>query len=303
MLKHRSDIQSVVYMLLAPALLWLMWQYGPTMPMWVWVPVYALQLLIAVTFAVMCHNHKHLPMWKNKVLNHLTDNWLTVFYGFPVFAWVPTHMHNHHNHVNTLPDYTRTYRVSEQNNLLTLLSYPTLSGGFQQPAVRAYFSEMWRKDRSKALFLMIQLMSLVLFTGFFLWLDWRLALVYVMIPQQVSLFSVLIFNYVQHIHADEETEYNNSRNFLGRLLNFLLLNNGYHTAHHLWAGVHWSQLPQKHKEVEHLIHPSLNETDFGWYLLRTYVLGMFVAKFRSYNMREARMAGKPLVVEGKPAKA
>lgn len=263
------------------------------MTIWMFWPLYIFQLLIAVTISVICHNHKHLPMWRSKFLNHITDNWLTVFYGFPIFAWVPTHMHNHHQHVNTVEDYTRTYRFTEKSNLLTLLTYPSISGYFQQPAVKAYFWKTWKANKEKGIFLLIQLISLITFTLTAFLIDWQKALIYVVIPQQVSLFAVLIFNYVQHVHTDEESEFNNSRNFVGRLLNFILLNNGYHTVHHMSAGTHWSLAPHKHKEIEHLIHPSLNEKDFGWYLLRNYVLGMIVPKFRSKSMRVARMEGKP----------
>ena len=71
-------------------------------------------------------------MWKNNTLNIITDNILTVLYGFPVFAWIPTHNTNHHVHINKDPDYTKTYMISEKNNLLTLMIYPSISGAVQQ---------------------------------------------------------------------------------------------------------------------------------------------------------------------------
>ena len=53
-------------------------------------------------------------------------------------------------------------------------------------------------------------------------LDWQKALFLIVIPQQFALFAILLFNYMQHIHADEESEYNHSRNFVGPMLNTLL---------------------------------------------------------------------------------
>lgn len=273
-------------MLLAVALLVFLWNYGNTLDKTVWWAVYATQLFVAVIVSVMVHNHKHVPMWRKKALNVLTDNWLTFFYGFPVFAWVPTHMTNHHVHVNTDEDYTRTYRYTERNNLLTLLSYPTLSGMNQQPAVKAYYLKQWKNDRKRFWLLTLQLTTLVLLTGTTLILDWQKALIYVILPQQLSLFAVLIFNYVQHIHADETDEYNNSRNITGWALNFFLLNNGYHTAHHLYPGLHWSKLKAKHKEIEDRIDPELNEVSFWWYIIRVYILGIFIPSFRTRSMRK-----------------
>lgn len=121
-----------------------------------------------------------------------------------------------------------------------------------------------------------------------LFIDWRKALYFVIIPQQISLFSVLIFNYVQHVHANEESEWNHSRNFTG-LLNFMLFNNGLHTVHHETAGLHWSQVPAEHKKVEHLIDDSLKERSFWWYIFRNYALGLFSKKYRTNSMRLQRI--------------
>ncbi len=285
MLKYKADIRSVVFMLIATALLIILWRWGFEIHWSSFAILYGMQLLAAVTVSVMTHNHKHLSMWKSDWMNVLTDIWLTVFYGFPVFAWIPTHMINHHVHVNTEEDYTRTYRLSEKNNLLTLLSYPTISGYYQQPAVIAYFKGLLGTDRKKFLLHALQVVSLVIWVAVAFIIDWKKALVFVFIPQQVSLFTVLVFNYLQHIHADETSDYNNSRNFTGSMLNFILLNNGYHTVHHLWAGIHWSRLGAKHREIESKINPALNENNFAWYMLRTYILSVFLPKYGSRSLR------------------
>jgi beta-carotene hydroxylase len=289
MLRNNADIRSFAFMLLTTFLLFFLWNKGSELNTLPFVVVYGLQLLMAVVVSVMVHNHQHLPMWKHKWLNIFTDNWLTAFYGFPIFAWIPTHNSNHHVHVNKEPDYTRTYQLTEKNNLLTLLSYPSLSGMKQQGPVFKYLREIKGQNRRKYWFHILQFVTLIGFIIVALLLDWRKAIFYVIIPQQVSTFSVLIFNYVQHIHADEESEFNHSRNITGWLLNFILLNNGYHTAHHISPGIHWSQLKEKHKSIEHRIDPRLLEKSFFWYLFRTYILGTFIPACRTQNMRQERM--------------
>lgn len=294
MLRYKADVRSLVFMGITAAVLPILWIYGSTLSTPAWVLLYVLQLLMAVIVSTIVHNHQHLPMWTVKGLNVLTDNFLTVFYGFPVFAWIPTHNSNHHVHINKEPDYTKTYMVSEKNNLLTLLTYPSISGFNQQKAVGGYFLGLYNTDRRKFFFHLLQVVSLVAWILVALIIDWRKALLYVVVPQQVSLFAVLIFNYVQHIHADEESEYNHSRNITGRVLNFLLLNNGLHTAHHISPGVHWSKLREKHDKIADKIDPSLNEPSFGWYLLRVYILGLFYPPFRTKNMRLERMRNTTL---------
>lgn len=289
MLRFNADLRTLVFMFITAATLVVMWQYGSEMSTSLWILLYTLQLLMAVIISTIVHNHQHLPMWTVKWLNICTDCFLTVFYGFPVFAWIPTHNNNHHLHINKEPDYTKTYMVSEKNNLLTLLTYPSLSGMKQQKAVVLYFIDLYKTDRRKFYFHLLQITSLFLWVAIALFIDWKKALLYVIIPQQLSLFTVLIFNYIQHIHADEESEFNHSRNITGNVLNFLLLNNGLHTVHHISPGVHWSKLREKHDKIAHKIDPRLNEDNFAWYLFRVYILGLFSASFRTQNMRLERM--------------
>lgn len=289
MLRYKADVRSLIFMVITATSLVVLWQFGSELSTPLWILLYTVQLLMAVIISTIVHNHQHLPMWTVKWLNVFTDSFLTFFYGFPVFVWIPTHNSNHHIHINKEPDYTKTYMVSEKNNLLTLLTYPSLSGMKQQKAVGSYFVGLFKTDRRKFYFHLIQILSLVLWVAAALLIDWRKAVLYVIIPQQLSLYTVLIFNYIQHIHADEESEFNHSRNITGNVLNYLLLNNGLHTVHHISPGVHWSKLREKHDSIAHKIDPRLNEDNFAWYLFRVYILGLFSRSFGTENMRRERL--------------
>ena len=284
MLRYRADLQSVAYMVLATVLL--VWQWSlPELS----VPLFLLANFVAVTITVIAHNHNHLRMWRNRTANAVTDYWLTLLYGFPAFAWVPTHNMNHHKFTNREGDYTITYRHSERNNLITLLSYPTVSSYHQQKPIRDYLRDLWGKNRRRFWFSASQYAVLGLFVAGALLIDWRKALLYVVVPQQFGLFVVLVFNYLQHVHADEESEWNHSRNFVSPLLNVILLNNGLHTAHHHSPGTHWSRMREAHAAIAHHIDPQLNERSFWWMLLRVFILSPFVPRLRSRSMRLARM--------------
>jgi fatty acid desaturase len=284
MLKYRADIRTVVYLLAVAAILVVQWNL-PAFN----IPLFIVSLYLAISVAVIAHNHNHVAMWRSKFMNTVTDYWLTIFYGFPAFAWIPTHNKNHHKLNNKPGDYTITYRYSEKNNLVTLMSYPTISSYFQQTPIYDYLRELWQTNRTQFFLYLFQYVALGVYIGGMVWLDWSKALLYIVIPQQVALYSVMIFNYVQHVHADEESAYNHSRNFLG-LTNQMLFNNGYHTIHHERAAIHWSELPEAHKKIEHLIHPSLNERSFWGYIFRNYFIGMFATKKRTRSMRLERIA-------------
>ena len=291
MLKEKADVKSLIYILITTTLF---------IAQWMWIGVnpflYTWFLFMSVSVAVMTHNHNHLPMWRSKIMNVLTDWWLTVFYGFPIFAWIPTHNKNHHRYNNREGDDSITYRVSEKNNFLTLMSYPTISGYYQQKAIMAYLKDMKANNKEKFWVSISQYFVLVLWVASALIIDYEKALLFVIIPQQVSLFSVLIFNYVQHVHANEESEWNHSRNFTG-FLNFLLFNNGYHTIHHHKAGLHWNKVPAAHKEIEKNIDPILLERSFWWYILRSYFLSIFIPRFRTDSMRLERLRQEELALD------
>jgi len=260
------------------------WQWQHGFNFW----VFLIYLHLSVAVSVMTHNHNHLSMWKSKFLNRLTDWWLTAFYGIPIFCWIPTHNRNHHRHNNKPEDYTATYMNSEENNLFTLLSYPSVSSYHQiKRGIIPYMKELRAKDRETYWENIMQISVLVIWIAVFLVLDWKKALLFVVIPQQVSGYFVMLFNYVQHVHADEESQWNHSRNFMG--VNLFLFNNGYHTAHHHKAGVHWSETPQLHKQLAHHIDPALIEKSFWGYIFRVYVFGAINPKWKTRSMRNARM--------------
>ena len=286
-------------MAVTTALLVVQWRLATLQPI-----LYIWSLFMAVSVAIIAHNHNHVPMWRSRLLNILTDYWLTLFYGFPAFGWIPTHNKNHHSLNNKKGDYTITYRASEKNNIWTLLSYPAISSYFQQEPIGNYLRTLWRSDRARFYIAASQYVVLGLYYAVAIFvLSWKKALLFIVIPHQVALFSVLIFNYVQHVHANEESEYNHSRNFVG-LINLVLFNNGYHTVHHKSPGVHWSKTPAAQRKIEHLIDPSLNERSFWWFVLRAYVLAPFHSDFGTVSMRLERIhaaAQQPALVPSRLA--
>ncbi len=282
MLKFKADIKTLIFLALTTTLFFLQWNWG--FHWW----LYVAYLYFSVTITVIAHNHNHVSIWKNSFLNHVTDYWITLLYGFPTFVWTPTHNKNHHKFINKEGDYTITYRLTEKNNWLSLLTYPSISGYNQQASVRNHLKDLKANDRKAFFIAIFQYVALGLFIGITMWLNWRKSLVFVVLPQQFAVFTVLIFNYIQHVYTDEESEFNNSRNFISPLTNFMLFNNGYHTAHHYRASVHWSLLPETHAKIADKIDSSLIEKGFWNYMIKTYFVAPLFPKYRAVNMRMLR---------------
>jgi beta-carotene hydroxylase len=91
----------------------------------------------------------------------------------------------------------------------------------------------------------------VLYTvlGALLVLDWRATLGVVVVPWLFGQWGIVTINLLQHQGCAPASRYDHSRNVTGRLINWFVLNNGFHTAHHLRPSLHWSRLPAFHREV------------------------------------------------------
>lgn len=288
MLRKKEDLRTWIFIGICSTLVVLLWT--TKFSTIVWVLLYIGLILFSLIILVITHNHQHLPIWKNKLLNLFTDCWLTIFHGFPVFSWIPTHNSNHHVHVNGEEDRIRTYRYRHGDNLFTLLSYPTWVAAAQAKHIFAFYLKQ-RKAHSELFWrYSLQFSVLAIWVGLAFYLDWQKALILIIIPQQIAQYFIFMFNYLQHVHTDLDSEFNHSRNFTGRIVNFIFLNNGYHTVHHENAGWHWSLLVEKHQKIASKIHPTLNVENIGIYFWRNYVLALFSKQFGTEREIEVRKA-------------
>jgi fatty acid desaturase len=247
---------------------------------------------------VFSHNHNHCPTFKSRKLNAFYSAWLSIFYGFPTYAWIPTHNLNHHKFVNKAGDATITWRYSKRNTWLVASTYYFVSVYWQSGVLTEYRAKA--RANNPALYRQIlgQYATLIgaqvglLALAFALHHDtwWRGLEIWFFGFGVSALFanwSMIFINYEQHVHADPWSEHNHSRNFVGRLGNWLVFNNGFHTAHHESAGLHWSLLPEAHAKIERHIHPELKQKSIVLYCLRAYLLGFFNEKYRTKQIGRA----------------
>src|SRR5262249_15353578 len=89
------------------------------------------------------------------------------------------------------------------------------------------------------------------------------------------------------VHCDPWSKFNHSRNITGRIFNFLVFNNGFHTVHHANPGAHWSTLPEAHAKIAHEIHPDLNQPSFWWWVIRGTVIPAFIPRLETKQIGRA----------------
>jgi fatty acid desaturase len=224
---------------------------------------------------VVIHNHLHQGAFNSRRLNLVFRILLSFGALYPASANVPSHnLVHHHFDDDGQPDWAAPENVSFKWNLLNLLHFPNVAGPNTFAGVQRWAAVGNRKDFTRQY--TIENVFAFGLTGAALLYDFWTALFFLVIPQLYGARCILRINLIQHDGCDIGSEWNHSRNFVGRAFNWIMCNNGYHTIHHNRAGLHWSVLHEHHaKEVVPRIDASLDEPSMVLYLLRTYVLHLF----------------------------
>lgn len=290
-LRYRADVRTVLWALAMPVVMASLY-VRPDLIKYLW----PLSFYLALAAGVMAHNHNHCTTFTNKTLNQIYANWLSLFYGYPTFAWVPTHNLNHHKFVNRAGDATITWRYGNQHSTWLAITYFFWSSYYQSDPIKQYLRKARQTNPPLYRRVLVQygcwagaavacLAAAVAVhgwkTGLFTWVFASV------LPALFALWTIMLFNYGQHVHTDPWSEHNHSRSFESWSMNFLLFNNGYHAAHHESPGTHWSLLREAHQKIRPEIHPALVRHSMWWWFIGQYLVGPFFPQIRTKQVGRA----------------
>lgn len=191
---------------------------------------------------------------------------------------IPGHNLSHHRHTETRKDPMRTSKVQYKYHILNLLLF--------QPTVAL---DVFRMDMEytmlqramKTQFFVHVCMEwavLIASQSVLAYLDWRRFILYVYVPHLFAQWGIVTMNMLQHDGCsvasadDRTTNYNTARNFTGHTVNLLTFNNGFHTIHHMYPTMHWSELATAHyAKIQPHIHPNLDQSCMCSYVYKTFV--------------------------------
>ena len=217
------------------------------------------------------HNHNHCRTFHGRRWNEAFSLWVTLLTGMTTTGVITAHNRLHHGRNQTESDFVRCSLVRFRWNLLNLVTF------FFASAV-----EMWRhrpadlvewKHARPQLYRLaiVERIAVGVFVAALLIVDWHSTLTVFVGPWLFGQWFLVTINLVQHQDCDPDSTANHSRNVTGRAINWLLLNNGYHTAHHNHPGLHWSRLPEVHRSL-HSIDPALNERSLLLCVTRQFII-------------------------------
>lgn len=254
-LRHTEDWRTLMFLGLLGVLFFLQWT--GILRHW---SLFAATCVLSFVAYIVKHNHIHCRTFTNRIWNRGLDHILGFCTGQSTASVIPVHNERHHAQNHSEEDLVRSTLVNYRRNWLNLAVFPfrvvwlvrqTKSGDITR--WRRQKPELWRRVRQERL-------AIRLFLAVLLILDWKATLLYFGIPWLFGQWGIVTINLLQHQDCDHDSEFNHSRNITGRFANWLFLNNGFHTAHHLRPAMHWSRLPEFHvKYVQSNMRCELNQ--------------------------------------------
>ncbi|MCH2176612.1 MAG: fatty acid desaturase [Lentisphaeria bacterium] len=194
------------------------------------------------------HHHQHLPTFHQPFMNRAME----IVYGFSTGittnAWFLHHVVGHHkNYLDQEKDESRWKRKSGKTMNVVEYSFVVAATGYP----RALMVGLRFRKHLRA-FLIMQVVQWILF-GMLCWHNPINAVFIFLLPGFVSLYITAWHTYYHHADLDTDDHYQGSNNITHHWYNILTGNLGFHTAHHIQGGLHWSKLPEYHLQIAHKI--------------------------------------------------
>lgn len=219
-----------------------------------WLAIGWMLLLSAlqVSCGAICHNHHHVRTFRHNVLNRLYECILYLQTGTSPFSWTIHHNIGHHGHYLDPQEDPSGWQHADGTMMSrwyyslynSLRVYPEIIRiGRQHPPVYRKFKRMF----------VIANIPLVLLLA----LDPVRTLIVFVVPMALQILLLLDNTYGQHAGTETHDHHVASRNVELPLYNLTSWNLGYHTAHHMHPGLHWSRLPEVHEKIRNRIPPEL----------------------------------------------
>lgn len=241
-LREPSDLRSLAFVAVAIGLLVVphaSWPEGAWAVAWPAVAAWA--CFIA---SIVSHNHLHCAVFSRVWPNVAFNVALSLARGHTASGIIVPHNFNHHPKALREDDWIRPQLAGYGLGWIRLLRYVRRASSNMLVQRNAAGAPALPSTQRTSL--VIEKVVLAAWIIGLAWHDWRVFLWFNLVPWGVGLALLVGVNLLQHDRCDADRPLGESRNFTGRFGNWLFFNNGYHTAHHLEPGLHWSRLPERH---------------------------------------------------------
>lgn len=253
-LRYTADRSTVAIVLALFAAQLAVWHTASAL----WASVAAVALFVpAVTAACIHHNHQHLNVFRAQWLNRLFELPLALQTGVGSYTWVLHHNLGHHQNYLVQRQGKPTRRdeshwMRDDGSTMGRVEYTLRLFGRHHLDVYRVGRRHPRIYRS---YLAMHTLVLAVIALLFWVHPVNTLILFVALPGLVLLHTCSA-TYEHHSGLETDDPFQATRNRTSRVYNLLSQNLGYHTAHHVRPGLHWSELPAYHAEIEASIPPS-----------------------------------------------
>ena len=191
------------------------------------------------------HHHQHVHTFRSTFYNRIIELVYTFQTGITTNVWVLHHNLGHH--VNYL-DQAKDESGWKRRDGSTMGEYEYTI----RLAVSGYFYA-WKVSKKHPKYragLITTGTIALLITAAALWYSWFNALFIFVFPMVVGYVATCWHTYFHHADLDSDDHFEASYNIMHKTYNMLTGNLGYHTAHHVKQGLHWSKLPEFHETIK-----------------------------------------------------
>ena len=198
------------------------------------------------------HHHQHYKFFSAKWANRIIEFVMGLQTGVVGELWVLHHTLGHHqNYLDQTKDESGWQKKNGET--MNVLEY-TLHVGNTTYARGLKVGQRYPRERKRLIQnIIVTLAAIALLT----WYNWYNALVIFILPMVILLYATVFDTYKHHSGLDTEDPYQATYNIIDPTYNWFTCNLGYHTAHHLQCGKHWSELPALHEQIKDKIPQGL----------------------------------------------
>jgi fatty acid desaturase len=195
--------------------------------------------------AIACNHYQHhVNVFRVRWLNRVYELILFLQTGTPPYLITLHHNLGHHPHyLDPEQDTLRWQRPGGSPRSLAECLAKNFAGHLTWTlALGRRHPKVYRRLKTMTAVSLAVLVALIV-------LDPAKAIIVFVGPMLLAVLNVARLGYDQHAGLDLSDHLGASRNIESRLYNLVTFNSGFHTAHHVRPGLHWSRLPEFHRRL------------------------------------------------------